>query len=142
MPGDLTQLEAKPLAQVIPVFPSSTTWPTYGAIEMKLHVPTTAGTALGAGNLRVLVDDMHVYTISNLTASYRHDSNQDLTVMLLSPVGKLQYYEARFAIVPHNDSSQIISFVGTPVITSVRYFDINGNQVAGPLASDFVVQLR
>jgi hypothetical protein len=142
MPGDLTQMEALPYAQVMPVFPSGTSWPTYGAIEIKLHVPTSAGTALGPANLRVLVDDMSVSTASYLNTSYRHDSNQDLTVMLLSPLGRLQYYESRFSIVPRDDSNQIISFVGTPTITSVRYFDINGNQVAGPLPLDYVVQLR
>ncbi len=62
--------------------------------------------------------------------------------MLLSPTGKLQYYESRFAIALRNNSDPTISFAGTPVITSVRYFDINGNLVAGPPVTDFVVQLR
>ena len=142
MPGDLTQVEALPYAQVMPVFPSGTTWPAYGAIEMKLHVPTSAGTALDPPQLRVLVDDMSVSTSSSLNTTYRHDDNQNLTVMLLSPTGKLRYFESRFSIIPLNDENQVISFVGTPTIISVRYFDINGNQVAGPLVSDFVVQLR
>lgn len=141
--GDLTQLETAPHALVMPVFPQSTAWPTYGAIELKLHVPTTAGTALGAPFLRVLVDDMGAAsTSSSLNAVFRHDSNQNLTLMLLSPTGKLRYYEARFSIVPLNNQTQSISFTTIPVITSVRYFDINGNQVAGPLVSDYVVQLR
>ncbi len=142
MPGDLTQMEALPYAQVMPIFPSSTSWPTYGAIEIKLHVPTSAGTALGSGNLRVLIDDMSVSTASYPNTSYRHDNNQDLTVMLLSPTGKLQYYEARFSIVPRKDSTTIISFTSTPTIISARYFDINGNQIAGPATSEFLVQLR
>jgi hypothetical protein len=137
MPGDPTQLESLPLAQVMPVFPSSTSWPAYGAVEIKMHVPTTAGTSLTPAQLRVLVDDMSVSTSSNLHAIYHDDSNQDLTVMLLSPIGRLRYFEPRFSIVPLYDQ-----FVGTPTITSVRFFDINGNQVAGPTVSDFVVQLR
>jgi hypothetical protein len=142
MSGDLTQVEALPYAQVTPVFPSSTTWPAYGAIEMKLHVPTSEGTALDPPQLRVLVDDMSGSTSSSLNTTYRHDDNQNLTVMLLSPTGKLRYFESRFSIVPLNDENQVISFVGTPTIISVRYFDINGNEVAGPAVSDFVVQLR
>jgi hypothetical protein len=127
----------------MPVFPQSTAWPTYGAIELKLHVPTTAGTALGVPFLRVLVDDMSASsTSSSLNVVFRHDSNQDLTLMLLSPIGKLRYYESRFSIVLLNNSTTSISFTAIPVITSVRYFDINGNQVAGPLISDYVVQLR
>lgn len=141
--GDLTQLETVPHALVMPLFPHSTSWPTYGAIELKLHVPTTEGTALNPPFLRVLVDDMSApSTSSSLNAVFRHDSNQDLTLMLLSPTGRLRYYEARFSIVPLKNSTQSISLTATPVITSIRYFDINGNQVAGPLASDFVVQLR
>lgn len=142
MSGDLTQLEALPHAQVMPVFPSSTTWPTYGAIEMKMYVPTSAGTALGPAGLRVVVDDMSAVTLSSLISTSRLDSNQNLTLMLLSPTGRLRYYESRFSIVPRNDGDQVISLIGTPTILSVRYFDINGNEVAGPAASDFVVQLR
>lgn len=142
MPGDLTQVEAQPYAQVLPVFPSSTSWPVYGAIEMKLHVPTSAGTALDPPQLRVLVDDMSGSTSSSLNTTYRHDGNQNLTVMLLSPTGKLRYFESRFSIVPRNNENQVISFVGTPTIISVRYFDINGNQVAGPAVSDFVVRIH
>jgi hypothetical protein len=62
--------------------------------------------------------------------------------MLLSPTGRLRYYEPRFSIVLINNSTQAISFTATPVITSVRYFDINGNTVAGPPISSYTVQLR
>ncbi len=143
MTGDLTQLEAVPHAQIIPAFPLSTTWPTYGAIEMKLHVPTSAGTSLQPPALRVLPDDLSIATWSNLNTIYHHDSNQDLTIMLMSPTGKLQYYESRFAIALRfdpNDAS--FNFVGTPVISSVNYYDVNGNTVAGPPISDFSVQMR
>lgn len=141
--GNLTQLETLPYALVRPVFPHGTAWPTYGAIELKLHVPTTEGTALNPPFLRVLVDDMSTSsTSSGLSSVFRHDSNQDLTLMLLSPTGRLRYYEARFSIVPLKNSTQSIGFTATPVITSVRYFDINGNVVAGPAISDFVIQLR
>lgn len=142
MPGDLTRMEALPYAQIMPVFPGNTSWPTYGAVEMKLHVPTSVGTALGSGKLRVLVDDMSVSTAADFSVSYRHDSNQDLTVMLLSPTGRIQYYEPRFSIVLRHDSNLTIDFAGTPTMTSVRYFDINGNQTAGPAITDYVVQLR
>jgi hypothetical protein len=142
MPGDLTQMEAVPHAQVMPVFPQSTAWPNYGAIELKLSVPTSAGTALDPPQLRVLVDDMSVSTSSSLNTTYRHDSNQNLTVLLMSPTGKLRYYESRLMISLHHNPDPVINFVGTPVITSVRYFDINGNLVAGPPITDFVVQMR
>jgi hypothetical protein len=140
--GDLTLLETQPYALVAPAFPQSTTWPAYGAIEMKLHVPTSEGTALAPPALRVVVDDMTGKTSSGLSALSRHDNNQDLTVMLMSPTGKLRYYEPRFSIVLVDNENQSIAFSETPVISSVSYFDINGNEVAGPLASSYTVQMR
>lgn len=142
MRGDMSMLEAAPHALVGPAFPQSVSWPTYGAIEVKLFVPTTSGTALEAPALRVVVDDMSVASPSSLSMTYRHDGNQNLTVNLLSPTGKLRYYEARFSIVLLRNLSQTIGFSAVPTVASVRYFDVNGNQVTGPAVSDFVVQLR
>jgi len=142
MPGDPTLLEPAPHAQVMPVFPSSTTWPKYGAIEIKMYVPTSAGTALDPPNLRVVADDLNILTVSSLNVTYRDDNNQNLTVLLVSPTGRLRYYEPRFSIVLINNSTLSYSFTATPVITSVRYFDVNGNAVDGPPISQYVVQLR
>ena len=56
-PGDLTIPESLPHAQVIPEYPEATNWPLYGAIEMKLHVPTSASTGV-----RLVADNLGVYT--------------------------------------------------------------------------------
>jgi hypothetical protein len=139
-PGDLSLLEALPHAQVIPDHPQSTGWPTYGAIEMKLHVPTTQGVALAPTALRVVADDMNI--LSSSSVLYSHDSNQDLTVMFLEPRGKLRHDEPRFSIIPLNNDDFTIDFSQTPVINSVSYYDIDGKPVAGPLVSEFTVDMR
>lgn len=138
--GDLTLLEPMTHAQIIPDYPQSTSWPKYGAIEMKLHVPTTQGVKLPPAALRVVADDINPTSQSILI--YNHDDNEDLTVMFLSPTGGLNYFEPRFSIVPLVNSSLNIGFTQPPVITSVSYFDINGNPVSGPLVSEFSVEVR
>jgi hypothetical protein len=136
--GDLALLEALPHAQIIPDFEQSGDWPTYGAIEMRLNVQTSAGTPV-----RVVADDLRVTTRSGLSImSTRRDINQDMDVILMSPLGKLRYYEQRFSVVLVDREDVDDFFSVTPVITSVNYYDIDGNQVAGPLAADYSIELR
>ena len=137
VPGDLSLLESMPHAQVIPVFPQSTSWPEYGAIEMNLSVPTSTGTPV-----RVVFDDLGVVTPSSISTMYARDSNQDMMIMLLSPKGRLRYFAPRFSMVLVDVEGQADSFLSTPVINSVRYFDIAGNLVAGPAVTDFSVEMR
>jgi len=138
LPGDLTTLEALPHAQVMPVFPQGTSWPRYGAIEMSLRVPTTAGTAV-----RVVFDDMRVTMPSSTSTMFSpRDVNQDMKVMLLNSKGKLHYYAPRFSLVLVDREDLDDSFLSTPVINSVSYYDTNGNSVAGPAKSAFNVVIR
>lgn len=140
MPGNLSLLEPQPHAQVIPSFPQNTNWPNYGAIEMKLHVPTTAGIALPPSALRVAVDDL--ISSPGLSISYRHDANEDLTINLISAAGGLKYYQPRFSVTPLDNNDVTISFTATPTVISVSYYDSDGNPVAGPPASEYSVEMR
>ena len=71
------------------------------------------------------------------------DSNQDVKVMLISPKGRIRYYEPRIALVLIDlDNGGPVDFTGTPVINSITYYDKDGNVVAGPLASTFTVDTR
>lgn len=136
--GDLTELEAQAHAIAGPAFPSpSCPCPDYGAIEVKINMPTSSGTGLTQDLVRVLVDDMTMETNSGRGVNYALTGGEDLTVMLISPTGQLKYYEARFSIVPFST----ITFSGTPTVTSVRYFDIDGNETTGPV-SDYVVSMQ
>ena len=142
MTGDLTALESLPHAQVIPRYPQSTTWPSYGAIEVKMHVPTTLGIALDQTILRVIRDDMFIETQSDPALIYHHDSNQDLTVLFLSTQGLLKYFDPRFSIKLIDSPYLPISFSGTPSLTMVKYYDVDGNEVSGPSVGDYTVELR
>lgn len=140
MTGDLTWLEAQPHAQVSPPFEVNNPlgWPEYGAIELTMTLDTDLD--LTSSLYRVVVDDMTFYTNSHRSVLSGINGNE-LTVMLTSPEGKLQYYEPRFAVVL--DSSVNFSQVPSPAtISSVQFYDIDGNLVAGPLVSDFSVEIR
>ena len=135
--GNLADLEAQTHAVVGPQFPSpSCPCPDYGAIEIKMSMPNSLGTALEPSRVRVLTDDMTMETGSSRGISYGLNG-QDLTVIITSPTGKLKYYEARFSVV----LQPFATFSGAPTITSVRYFDVNGNETVGPV-SDYVASLQ
>jgi hypothetical protein len=140
--GNLALLEPVPHAQIIPVFPPSGTWPSYGAMEIKLNVPTTAGSALESPVIRVIPDDLNSFTGSQVSMTYHHDDNQVLTVLLVSPVGALRTQEARFSVVLMTSQYMPLQFSSTPAITSVRYYDIDGSETSGPDISDYLVELR
>jgi len=140
--GDLQSLEPVPHAQVTPLFPHGTTWPSYAAVEIKMNVPTTLGTALDQPFLRVVLDNMTVQTGSTPSLIYNHDSSEELTVILVSPDGQLKYFQPRFSIALIDNPFLPVSFIGIPAVTSVKYYDINGNQVSGPMVGDFSVEVR
>ena len=134
--GDLTTLEPQNHAVVYPTFSGTSTYPNYGAIELKIDMPTTA--PVGDRSLRVLVDDMSMQSDSKRSVTSRLSNGEDLTVIILSPVGKLKYYEARINIVLPGTAQ----FDGQPTIASVNYYDIDGAPTAGPLIADYVIEER
>jgi hypothetical protein len=129
--GNLGRLEARPRAVFGPAYPSvACPCPDYGAIEVKINMPTNFGPALPTPFMQVLEEDLMVNTESNRNLLYGLSNNQqDLTVMLVSMTGKLKYNEARFSVVLRTGAS----FTGTPTVTSIRYFDLNGSEITGPL---------
>ena len=127
--GNLARLEALPQAVFSPTLPSAACpCPDYGAIEVKVHMPTNAGISLPEYFVKVIADDMTVKTESSRSVAYGLTNGEDLTVMLTSVTGKLQYYEARFSVALRSG----ITFSGTPSVTSIRYFDVNGIEKDGP----------
>ncbi len=106
----------------------------FGAIEMKLHIETDKGTNLTSSNVRILMEDLMIITESQRNWFWDLDSGQDYTVTLISPLGWLADYEAHFKII-----FKQASVVGTPTITSIRYFDVNGAEVTGPSTSQYTI---
>jgi hypothetical protein len=70
--------------------------------------------------------------------TYTVKNGQDLTVMILSHAGNLKYYEARMNVVLPAGAT----FTAPPQITSVSYYDIDGNPAAGPAIIDYTVEER
>ncbi|MDH5570652.1 MAG: hypothetical protein OEY89_02740 [Gammaproteobacteria bacterium] len=131
--GSLTQLEPQARAVFGPTIPSAACpCPTYAAIEVKVAIPTLEGTI--PAEVRVIPDDLTMLTQSSRNMLHGVSSDgQELTVSFLSPTGSLEYYEAQFSVVQ--------KMTGTPTINSIKYFDLNGNEVTGPV-SDYTVVLR
>ena len=124
----------KPSPQVIVRVPQSSGYTsnvTYGAIEVRVHAQTqdSSGLPLTDDYLAVVFDDQQQHLNSRVQSTWSR-SGDDFLVTFLSPIGTMQSYEARFSIlVWPGYGSQI---VGAPTLTSVKYFDVNGNLVSGP----------
>ena len=132
-PGDLSKLEPLPHALINP--PENTQ--NFGAIEIQLSLPNSLGTALTDVLVRVVADDMMSNTASNRNVIWGVN-NGNLTLLLMSPSGTLKGFESRFSVVLHSS----VSFTGTPAITAINYYDVDGNAVAGPLITDYSVTLE
>lgn len=138
--SNLTILESKPVAVFGPTIPSiACPCPDYAAIEITATIPTSIPTSIGTLNpsfVKVIPEDLSVLTESSM--NFLQGSNgQNLTVIFTSNTEKLKYYEAQFSVAIHS----AFSFIETPTINSVRYFDINGNEVSGPVV-DYSVSLK
>jgi len=137
--GDLKTLEPRPHTVVLPPFVQGTNpYPVYGAIEMKLVIPTSVGISLKDRGIQVVLDNMAMVSASKSTLTSSLSNGQDLSVLLVSASGTMQYYEPRFSIVLNAGNS----FLAPPTITSVRYFDANGNETTGPAVSDYALEVR
>lgn len=131
--GDLSKL--KMLSQIVvrPPKPSQDeVFDVYGGIEVKVTAPMTdllGGQVLDEG-LRVIMDPQPDHEASQLSRSWARTGN-DFTVYMVSPVG-MKYHEARFSIVPLFPD-YLYLFSGPPNIQSIKYYDLNGDEVTGPL---------
>jgi len=136
--GDLSILESQTRAVFGPAFPSvACPCPDYAAIEIEINAPTTA-TTLHPTVIRVVAEDLTVQTNSSRSVIHSFSpTGQTIKIVFLSPTGTLKYYEAQFSVVLHSN----FTFTSTPTITSINYYDNNGNQVSGPV-SDYSVLMK
>lgn len=129
--GDLRALEPR---TTVTINNTSRGTNLYGAIEIKARIGTTKGVQLSPSHVRVIMEDLTVVSESRRTWFWDMDNGEDYTVVLISPEGWLADYEAHFKVV-----FKQAAIVGTPTITSVRYFDLNGAEVVGPPAEQYTV---
>lgn len=135
--GNLKLLEPQKSAVYGHAYPSTACpCPDYAAIEIRTTIPSSLG---GIANdwIRVIPQDLTVLTYSGRNVSHGVTSAGDeLLVTFYSTDAKLKYFEAQFSVVLVGGS-----FVGTPTINSIKYFDIDGKEVLGP-ATDFNVTMK
>jgi len=122
-----------------PVADTGLVWgSTYGAVEftIALSMVDNLGGVVDENSIRLVTQDVTTFTKSKAQMTWSYDGAQ-LKVLFLSAPGKLQYYEPRFSIV-----AETAEFTSTPVINSVRYYDINGVETTiAPAITDYSVAL-
>jgi hypothetical protein len=138
--GNLRALKQQRQALVAPpVEDLTSSWAsTYGAIEFDINMPMTAnvGGTLSEDSIRLVAQKVSTFTKSKSHMAWSYDGTT-LKVIFLSESGKLRYYEPRFSIV-----ADTADFDVTPSITSVSYFDVDGNVMfSAPGKADYTVSL-
>lgn len=123
--GDLSKLEPRPHALVKSLYSEDPFGlPNYAAVEMKVDFSGTTSAPITDANVRVIVDDMTVYSNSNRQV-ISSVNNEVLTVIMMSMSEQIKPYEMRFAVALSSPNS----FTGpSPSITSTRFYDINGGE--------------
>lgn len=135
--GDLSYLEARPHALVKSQYSESPpAVSSYAAIEMKVDFTGTTDLPISDDNVKVVVDDMTVYTNSKRQV-ITSVNNEVLTVILMSMSDSIKPYEMRFAVA----LEEPLIFSGPlPAIASIKYYDSNGTEQTG--ATAYSVDLR
>jgi hypothetical protein len=141
--GLLRNIEPSHNVTVHPVFDPNATWPTYGAVEITLKF---AADGTPPSSFQLLSEDISPFTGSQRMVMQKV-SGDTLTVSYVSPTGQLKYYEPRFEVVPLPARALSQAAPGTmptapPTVLSVRHFDINGTEVAGPGPANYTVEMN
>lgn len=140
--GNLQDLEPTHSVLVHPDFIGTTTWPTYGAIEITLQFQADGAPP---SSFSLISEDVSTHTGSARNVMWKV-SGDSLIVSYISPTGLMEYFEPRFSVIPLPARPITGNPPGTypsapPVVTSVKYFDVNGNIVAGPGIADYNIEM-
>lgn len=129
--ADLSRLMPQPRIDVKAV-QDETQWPEYAAVEVTLYAPTREKLNFST----VPDEDIRVVTEQSIRAKRPHhmidwQRNGDIiTAYLINATGQMHYSDIDFSIVLSKDDNE---FYDTPSLSSIRYFDLAGNEVTGPL---------
>ena len=141
--GDLRDIEAVHHVTVKPNYDRSFVYPTYAAIELTLKFAVD-GTP--PSEYQLISDDVSLYTGSGRNIIQKV-LGYELTVFYISPNGLLTYFEPRFSIVPLPAKALSRTAPSTmptvaPTVSDVKYYDIDGNLIAGPPTSDYAIVME
>lgn len=139
LPGSLPDLAPLPQVAISPELPlwSDFQNQAFGAVEIKLNVPvrTTTGAVMPTASIAVVQDDQPANIAAQVQMAWSR-SGDDFTIHFISPTGTMRYYQASCSIVAMVQSTDAATVFPTqPVLTSVRYFDVNGVVTMGPSPS-------
>lgn len=143
--GDLSELEALPQVVVKPPFVSDFGNIAFSAAEIRIHAPShikSTGLPIPDGNIKVIADDMSKLNGTSQKQMFWSQSGDDYSVYFVNSK-KGSYVQTRFSIVLYPDPNYEFIPGNPPVVTSVTYYDFNGNIVSGmPGVSDYTVSLE
>lgn len=141
--GQLSMLENVHQLTIKPLYSQNSSYPTYGAIELTLKFVSDGAPP---AEYKLIADDVSPYTGSE-RAIYHTVSGDELKVMYVSPTGLLMYYEPRFSVIPLPARSLSRTAPSTmptaaPIVSDVKYYDVNGNLAAGPPTTDYAIVME
>jgi hypothetical protein len=129
--GNLSNLEVKPHYVIKPDYVPgsifSSPWPQYAAIEITVTGAFSASDVAINNSMNIIMDDMDDNIRSQMNMTWSKTGNKTI-INLTSLKGQLNYYNARASMF---FISNDYTYTSPPVVTA-RYFDINGDIVAGP----------
>jgi hypothetical protein len=130
--GRLQRLTGRPQVVVKPpVLPEGEGYlVSYGAVEMVLNIPITStdGSPVIDDGIAVVLDPQPDNIFSQ-TQMFWSRNNNDFKISLISPIGLYQH-QVRISVVPLLPNYPY-EISGTPTLTSIDYYDLNGAITAG-----------
>ncbi|MFK5948130.1 MAG: hypothetical protein QM500_05100 [Methylococcales bacterium] len=132
--SDPAQLKAKPQLNIIPVANGNSKTVKFGAVEIIINAPTllSNGYAVPDNYYYVLPENLVPLTRSQRDVMWKRNGD-DLTIYLSSPNG-FAYTETRMSIVLSapgltGSSTPAGIFTVPPSLTSIKYYNINGELI-------------
>jgi len=127
--SSLSDVEVLPHYLIKPDYVFTSSWPTYGAIEIKVTGTLTGATEAEYNNaMYIVLDDKDTNILSHLQMDWARNGNTT-TINIVSSNGTLKSYQARVSMLFTKSG---IIYSSPPTVTA-KYFDINGLEVAGPV---------
>jgi len=133
--GNLNQLE--PNSHIEVIYPIGNSSITYGAIELTVYAPvlSSLNNTVNDEYLNVVFDDQP-RNLKSLRQVSWYRVGDVFTILAISPRAKMRTFEGRCSITLEDFSSnESYLFLGEPSVLSVKYFDIEGNEITGPMPS-------
>lgn len=107
----------------------------YGAMEIVLTIPllTANSQEVPDADIFVLLDDKGKLNLQSQISLIWNRTGDQFTIVHVSPKG-MNFGQSRFSV-----ATRPGSVLSTPGVTSIKYFDLNGAEIPGPLITDYTL---